>query len=154
MRNRAQWRNTHTSIHAHWKYLVTKALLWLLFTFLFVQEDGNRNSIIFPTMWTCVKSLQSCPTLCSPPGSSAHGVLQARTLEWVSVSFSRGPSWPRMEPASLRSPAWAGGFFTTSTTWEAPTMWINNAKKGSDTQIQETFITWVFHSKFNSEVTN
>ena len=40
-----------------------------------------------------VKSLQSCPTLCdpmdcSPPGSSAHGIFQARTLEWVAIAFS------------------------------------------------------------------
>ena len=39
------------------------------------------------------KSLQSCPTLCdpieaSPPGSSNPGILQARTLEWVAISFS------------------------------------------------------------------
>ena len=39
------------------------------------------------------KSLQSCPTLCdpmdcSPPGFSIHGILQARTLEWVAISFS------------------------------------------------------------------
>ena len=39
------------------------------------------------------KSLQSCPTLCdpidgSPPGLSVHGILQARTLEWVAISFS------------------------------------------------------------------
>ena len=43
---------------------------------------------------------QSCPTLCDPvdcssPGSSVHGILQARILEWVVVSFSRGSSWPR-----------------------------------------------------------
>ena len=40
-----------------------------------------------------VKSLQSCPTLCdpidgSPPGSSVPGILQARSLEWVAISFS------------------------------------------------------------------
>ena len=40
------------------------------------------------------KSLQSCPTLCDPmycslPGFSIHGILQARTLEWVAISFSR-----------------------------------------------------------------
>ena len=39
------------------------------------------------------KSLQSCPTLCdprdgSPPGSAIPGILQARTLEWVAISFS------------------------------------------------------------------
>ena len=43
---------------------------------------------------------QSCPTLCdpvecSPPGSSVHGTLQARILEWVAISFSRGSSQPR-----------------------------------------------------------
>ena len=43
---------------------------------------------------------QLCPTLCdpadcSPPGSSVHGFLQARILEWVAISFSRGSSQPR-----------------------------------------------------------
>ena len=43
------------------------------------------------------KLLQSCPTLCnpmdySPPGSSVHGILQARILEWVAISLSRGSS--------------------------------------------------------------
>ena len=47
-----------------------------------------------------VKSLQSCVTLCdpldcSPPGSSVHGILQARIPEWVPISFSRGSSRPR-----------------------------------------------------------
>ena len=43
---------------------------------------------------------ESCPTLCdpvdcSPPGSSIHGILQARILEWGAISFSRGSSQPR-----------------------------------------------------------
>ena len=43
---------------------------------------------------------QSCPTLCnpmdySPPGSSVHGILQARTLEWVAIFYSRISSWPK-----------------------------------------------------------
>ena len=46
------------------------------------------------------KLLQSCPTLrnpvdCSLPGSSVHGILQERTLEWVVISSSRGSSWFR-----------------------------------------------------------
>ena len=46
------------------------------------------------------QSLQSCPTLCdpmdcSPSGSSVHGILQARILEWVAVPSSRESSWPR-----------------------------------------------------------
>ena len=45
------------------------------------------------SLTTTTKSLQSCPTLCdptdgSPPGSPVPGILQARTLEWVAISFS------------------------------------------------------------------
>ena len=48
----------------------------------------------------CVKLIQSCPTFCNPmdyslPGSSVHGILQARVLEWVAMPSSRGSSWPR-----------------------------------------------------------
>ena len=44
-------------------------------------------------MFTTTKLLQSCPTVCDPmdyslPGFSVHGILQARTLEWVAISFS------------------------------------------------------------------
>ena len=44
------------------------------------------------------KSLQLCPTLCdpidgSPPGSAVPGILQARTLEWVAISFSKAGKW-------------------------------------------------------------
>ena len=54
-----------------------------------------------------VKISQSCPTLCdpmdcSPSGSSVHGFLQARILEWVIIAFSRGSSHPGIE---LGSPA-------------------------------------------------
>ena len=56
---------------------------------------------------------QSCPTLCdpadcSPPGSSVHGILQARILQWVSNSGT--------EPVSLESPALGGEFFPTGRT--------------------------------------
>ena len=48
---------------------------------------------------------QTCLTLCdpmncSPPSSCVHGILQARTLEWVALSFSRGSSQPRDQPGS------------------------------------------------------
>ena len=47
-----------------------------------------------------VARIQSCPTLCDtmdgrPPGSSVHRILQARILEWVAISFSRGSSRPK-----------------------------------------------------------
>ena len=37
---------------------------------------------------------------CSPPSSSVHGISQARILKWVAISFSRGPSWPKIKPVS------------------------------------------------------
>ena len=55
----------------------------------------------------------------SPPGSSAHGIFQARILEWVAISYSRGSSQPGVKPASPTSPALAGGFFYHCATWEA-----------------------------------
>ena len=61
------------------------------------------------------------PVNCSLPGSSVCGSLQARILEWVATPFSRGSSQPRDRNCleCLMSPALAGGFFTTSATWEA-----------------------------------
>ena len=65
---------------------------------------------------------ESCLTLCnsmdrSPPGSSVHGILQARILEWITIPFSRGSSQPRDQ-------TWvsciAGRLFTIQATREAP----------------------------------
>ena len=61
-----------------------------------------------------VSVAQSCPTLCNPmdhrpPGSSVHGILQTRILEWVVTAFSRGSSWPR---DWTQLSCIAGGFFT------------------------------------------
>ena len=64
---------------------------------------------------------QSCPTLCdpmdcSPPGSSVHGILQARILKWVAISFSRGSSWPRDRTQVSHI---SGRCFNLWATWEA-----------------------------------
>ena len=81
---------------------------------------GGKSCCLRPG-YSCVPAkcptrlcLQLCPTLwdpieCSPPGSSVHGVLQARILEWVAMPLSRGSSRPRGQ-------TWvscvAGRFFT------------------------------------------
>ena len=62
------------------------------------------------------KLLQSCLTLCnpidgSPPGSPVPGILQARILEWVAISISRGSSRPRDQ---TQVSFLAGGFFTSA----------------------------------------
>ena len=58
------------------------------------MEESRR----LQSMAAAAKSLQSCPTLCdprddSPPGSPIPGILQARTLEWVAISFSNAWKW-------------------------------------------------------------
>ena len=72
----------------------------------------------------CAKSVQSCLTLgntmdCSLPGSSVHGMLKARILEWVAISSSRRPTQPREQTLSFMSPALTDKYLTTSATREA-----------------------------------
>ena len=62
-------------------------------------------AIIFSHSTAAAKLLQSCPTLCNPidssrPGSPVPGILQARTLEWVAISFSNAWKW-RVKVKSL-----------------------------------------------------
>ena len=64
-----------------------------------MPEDFCHNvAFKWPAAAAAAKSLQSCPTPCdpidgSPPGSSVPGILQARTLEWVAISFSNAWKW-------------------------------------------------------------
>ena len=75
-----------------------RLLCHLLGRLIFTTEPPGK-----PLVWGEVKwgeVTQSCPTLCDPmdcslPGFSVHGILQARILEWVTTSFSRGSSQPR-----------------------------------------------------------
>jgi len=61
------------------------------------EREGERNGVESRGA-AAAKSLQSCPTLCnpidgSPPGSPIPGIFQARTLEWVAISFSNAWRW-------------------------------------------------------------
>ena len=95
-----------------WRLHLWQHLIWLSFTGLIsMYQPGKKmhhpqqDSIYYPSFFPlhecmAAKSLQSCPTLCdpmdcSPPGSSVHGILQARILEWVAMPSSRGSSQPR-----------------------------------------------------------
>ena len=62
---------------------------------------------------------QLCLTVCSPmdssaPGSSLHGIFQARILDWVAISYSGNFPNPGTEPVSLAPPVFAGRFFITA----------------------------------------
>ena len=72
-----------------------------------------------PNPAAAAKSLQSCLTLCnprdgSPPGSPVPGILQARTLEWVAISFSKAWKWKvkvkSLSPVQLLATPWTAAF--------------------------------------------
>ena len=81
------------------------SITWMILKWIMLkvgEGGGVRNwesgIYIYTPKWSEVT--QSCPTLCdpmncSPPGSSVHGIFQARILEWVAISFFRGSSQPR-----------------------------------------------------------
>ena len=82
--------------------------------------------------WVKVKVLVSrwCLTLCdpmdcSPPGSSIHGIFQAKILQWVAILYFRGCSQPRINWACCI----AGRFFTVLITREAQMDWVIKKKK-------------------------
>ena len=90
---------------------VLKLSSYLLFTegsFTSVCTQLLRHVQLFEAPWTVAHQ-----------APLSMGFFQARTLERVAISFSRGSSQHRIEPASLASPALADGFLTASATWEA-----------------------------------
>ena len=114
-------RKAHTSVFWPWE-------IHGLYSLLGHKELDSTEwlSLSLTFMITmCAKSLQSCPTLChpmncSPPGSSFHGVLQARVLEWVAVPSSRGSSPPR-DQTCISYVSCIGRqscFFATNATWQ------------------------------------
>ena len=67
---------------------------------LILKSRDFRDELTLKFLFNVMLVAQSCltlcdPTDCSPPVSSVHGILQARTLEWITIPFSRGSSWPR-----------------------------------------------------------
>ena len=91
-------------------YMHIHILFCILFQYALIQDveasslccrAGSCYLFLYIVLCICVKVLvvKSCPTLCnpldySPPGSSVHGLLQARILEWVAISFSKESSQP------------------------------------------------------------
>ena len=95
----------HILIYEKWTYLCLKCFTsFKIFRDLLLQRSGTKLIPAFMAFLfsahsiTAAKSLQSCPTLCdpidgSPPGSPVPGILQARTLQWVAISFSNAWKW-------------------------------------------------------------
>ena len=81
----------------------------------YVSSNGFNNSRSYQFLQSCCVVGKLCLTLCdlrdcNAPGSSVHGISQARILDWLPFPFPGDTPNPSIEPAS---PALAGGFFTT-----------------------------------------
>ena len=95
--------------------------LTLFFSILFLPflvVTWKQFNSVFTMCLLCAQALQLCPTPhdtldCSPPGSSVHGTLQARILEWVAISSFRGSSQHRNWTWIFCISCTAGRFFTT-----------------------------------------
>ena len=112
------------------------------------ENDGLILKTFTVTLYTsikmCAKLLQLCLTLCnsmdcSPPGSSVHGILQARILEWVAVVFSRGPSPPRDQTHVSCVSCIGRQVLYHQPTWEAQ-LKINDPIKKMDQRTKQTFL--------------
>ena len=87
---------------SHWTIRDIPICLFLV-CFISKETGAQKGHDIVPSLtvhnWQKMLVAQSCLTLCNPmdcssPGSSVHRISQARILEWVAISFSRGSSWP------------------------------------------------------------
>ena len=83
----------------------------MLYNVVLISAAQQNESVV------CVKVSQSCRTLCnamdySLPGSSVHGILQARILEWIAILSYRGSSQPRDQTYVSCVSCIAGRFFT------------------------------------------
>ena len=102
---------------------LTKLLLWSNITVMETTASISWAPTLEYALYTVkYKVSQPCPALCSPmdcslPGFSVHGILQARILEWVDVSFSRGFSHPREQTQISHI---VGSFFTVWATNKSP----------------------------------
>ena len=89
--------------HVSDRFSVVKKQDWmkdLSFCYVDKQRKNLRPCSGIQETSCCRLVTKLCLTLCKPmdcclPGSSVHGISQARILEWVAISFSRGSSWPR-----------------------------------------------------------
>ena len=106
---RLRWREAPHFLGHGTASLLSRCLHKVAWLNKVIKTETTLSSLDHPCM--CAKSFPSCPTLhnpvgCSLSGSSVHGILQVRILEWVATSSSRGSSQPRDGAVSLCLLAW------------------------------------------------
>ena len=115
--------HTHTHIYTHSNILFQSILntLWNLDHPHFTESETQ--------VYAAAKSLQSCPTLCDPtdgslPGPHVPGILQARTLEWVTISFSNAWKWKvkvkSLSHIQLLTTPWTVAYTRLLCPWDFP----------------------------------
>ena len=95
-----QHHSSKASILWHSAFFMVQLSCSLLYINHFASTSKVISTSLSMCLRVCVSVTRLCLTLCnprnySPPVSSVHGILQARTLEWAAISFSRGSSQPR-----------------------------------------------------------
>ena len=98
------------------------------------EDEGKKVKVLItqPCLTLCN------PVDCSPPGSSVHGILQARILEWVAIPFPRGSFWPRNQGQVSCT---AGRFFTVWATREAPwAIWRRHIQLNAKTKVYSYWV--------------
>ena len=115
---RIWWQKSSSEVRVKWRHLRK-------------NRKNLKMNIFIGRMCVHAKSLQSCSTLCnrmdcSPPGSSVHGILQARTLEYVAMPHFRGSSQSRDRIRVSYVSCIAGRFFTIWATLSQLTLSIDN----------------------------
>ena len=109
-------------------------MLYLISTWIIHLDFINYSSLFFVSIsnrWLCLGCAYACklsrvqlydPMDCSPPGSSVHGILQARILEWVAIPSCRRSSWPRDRTRVSCIGRWILSHWAT---WE---VWVHKCK--------------------------
>ena len=101
------FQSAYTILFSYQKYMggrysLPALVIFLFFPLHYIYAEVKERKVK-------VKVAQSCPTLSDPTDYIVHGILQARTLEWVAFPFSRGSSLPRYQTQVSHI---AGGLFT------------------------------------------
>ena len=112
----------------------------------------NKSLCCIPDTPAAAKSLQSCPTLCdpidsSPPGSPVRGIPQARTLEWVAISFSNAWRWKvkvkSLSHVQLLATPW------TATYQAPPSMGFSRQEYWSGVPLPSPYLILTHYKYFN-----
>ena len=112
---------------------------------ILIYFPGSFISILYTIMLLLLLLLQLCPTLCdpidgSPPGSPVPGILQARTLEWVAISFSN--AWKWKVKVKLLSHVWLLATPWTSAYQAPPPMGFSRQEYWSGVPLPSPIQSW------------